>query len=214
MIKRAVFILKFFLPALIIILYILGNIHSYYKHPEDNRNPFLMLYRGTEFFCHNDLTEVEWKEQLENDTQVVFNLLANVGTHEKNSYEQERKIKDFHNQIKNYPKDKILYLKKGGAFYMAYDSSLDRDLMKRIIGDTMYYTPNFLSDRTKILMDSVSEYQKVNQSKSLTKAINETWGDKDSVIVLNPNAKNIILTNDNKEIEEMKKIYNALFKGL
>ena len=204
----------YFLLALIIAFYVIGNIHSHYKHAEDNNNPFLMIYRGVEFFWHTNLTEAEWTKQLKNDTQDVFNLITNATTHERNNNEQERKLKVFHNQIRNYPQDKILYLKNAGAFYITYDSSLDRDLMKRIIGDTMYYTPNFLSDQTKILMDSISEYQKVNQIKSLTKAINEAWGDKDSVIALNPNAKNIILANDNKEIEEMKKIYNAIFKGL
>jgi hypothetical protein len=185
--KKAIYILL----ALIVTFYVIGNIHSHYKHAEDNNNPFLMAYRGVEFFWHADLTEAEWTEQLKNDTQAVFNLIANATTHERNSDEQERKIKTLRNQIKSYPKDKILYLKKAGTFYMTYDSSLDRDLMKRIIGDTMYYTPDFLSGRTKTLMDSVSKYQKVNQTKSLTKAINEVWGNKDSIIPLNPNAKNI-----------------------
>lgn len=214
MLKRIIISLKIWLPFLIVALYILGTIHSHYKHAEDSHNPFLMIYRGVEFFWHNNIDEADSVEQLKSDTQSLFDLLINAITHERNSNEQEKELDEFRNKIKVYPKDKILFLKRAGAFYVAYNSSLDSDLMMRVIGDTMFYTPNFLSARTKTLMDSITVYQKINQAQSLIKAINTTWGNKDSIIKMKANAKNTILINNNLERKEMKEIYDAIFNGV
>lgn len=141
-------------------------------------------------------------------------MLINAATHKRNAIEQDKILNDFRKHIKYYPNDKILFLKRAGLFYVEYNSSFDSDYLNMIKNDTLFYTPDFLSPRTKELMDSITVYQKIDQTASVMSGIYKTWGNKDAIVFVVPNAKEIMRDIDNKKRKEMKEIYDAIFIGI
>ncbi len=153
-------------------------------------------------------------DPLQQDTQDAFSLLLNANTHELNHAELLNQIQLFRDRISTYSEDTISFLKRACYFYIESDKSKNVDLLKRVIHDTFYYTPDYHSELTKSLMDSITAYQKVDDSASERKALAKVWGDKDSAILLEPNATERIAQNSDSVYSEMKKIYNDIFKNL
>ncbi len=120
----------------------------------------------------------------------------------------------FRKKIKDYPADNIAFLKRGGALYIAFNIAQDSDLLKRVVRDTLFYTPDFYSNKTKALMDSISKYQNADEALSVRKSINTVWGYKDSVIPLKENSIEIISSKNNEVHLKMKKIYDSIFSDL
>lgn len=137
---------------IIIGLYILGMYHSCSKHDEPDMlrySPF-SLYRGIEFFWHNDFAGVNWDERLkENGKASVFFLYTSL-KESTNPHELNKNIEVFSKDIKNYPKDKLDLLKTVSKTYIGYEKTFGEDLLNAVKYH-INYSENIFSYSGKIL---------------------------------------------------------------
>jgi hypothetical protein len=103
--------------------YGVGLIHSFKKHGIADgligaiAFPWAM-YRGVEFWFHNDFSDVNWDKRLESDMKTCVYLFsqAQMG----NKIELNESIEKFSNKINEYPAEKKRFLVDGARLYLTY----------------------------------------------------------------------------------------------
>jgi len=116
---------------------IFGIVHSVRKHSTGDIIASIAIppwawWRSVEMWWHNDYAKVDWDKRLTNDMQnCVYFMNQGIST-EVNKYELNNNIEEFSNQIKKYPKDKLLFLKNGTKNYIEYANSTSNDFLNSL----------------------------------------------------------------------------------
>jgi len=117
--------------------YCLGIVHSFKKHgiAEGAIGTILFpwaMYRGLEFWWHDDYGDVNWDKRLPNDMQTCFYFLNAAIDKNVDKYQLNENLEKFSKKIKNYPPDKKQYLMDGTEKYIKYNSSLYNDFLNSL----------------------------------------------------------------------------------
>ncbi|MBP6757265.1 MAG: hypothetical protein KA210_14080 [Bacteroidia bacterium] len=113
--------------------YGLGIYHSFKKHSTAEgvisivAIPFGM-YRGFEYFWHNNFEGVNWDKKIKNDTEICIYLLETKNEKNVNLYELNENIEKFVKKINEYPDDKKDILRNNIKQYLKFTLSLNNDL--------------------------------------------------------------------------------------
>ena len=135
-------ILTIFFYILIFSLLINGCFHSFKKHKDDpswlQESP-LAIYRGIEYFWHDDFAGVDWKERNQRDMKMVsYFFLKYLADSAK--YKLLKEVDEFSNDIVKYPPKQLAYLKTGAKEYILMDLQISSDVKKYCVnyfkGDT------------------------------------------------------------------------------
>ncbi|MFH2108155.1 MAG: hypothetical protein ABII93_05740 [Chrysiogenia bacterium] len=120
-------IFSFLGGTILIGLFILGEYHSCTKHKDDSDlitySP-LVLYRGVEFFWHNDFAGVNWDEKLKDDGRYCIYLFHGSIDESVNPQELSKNSETFKKNINKYPKDKLDVLKSFSRLYFKYQLAM------------------------------------------------------------------------------------------
>jgi len=170
---------------LIFILYIslfadygIGIVHSFKKHGVVDGVvgtvffPWAM-YRGVEFWWHDDYGNVNWDKRLSNDMQTCIYFVALVQDKSADKYQINENLEKFSEKIKDYPADKKQYLLDGTKKYIQYSNSVSSDILNSL----NHYKKNgdfnlTSSDATKKLETELSNF-KLKEDMELTKKLFE-----------------------------------------
>lgn len=114
--------------------YGIGVVHSFKKHGIADGLigsvifPWAM-YRGVEFWWHDDYGNVNWEKRLTNDMQTCVYFVALVNDKTADKYQINENLEKFSEKIKDYPADKRQYLLDGTRKYILYSNSLSSDFL-------------------------------------------------------------------------------------
>jgi|GEM_PF-5217153 len=152
-------ILQGILLLIFIPLYVLGTYHSCTKHKDDSdllRYTPMAIYRGIEFFWHDDFAGVNWEERLRDDALVCFNTLTKCYSENLDLDDFNTKVSEFSKRISKYPEEKKEPLKHVSQSYIKYANSFRKDIEKAIQA-TSQESPFHLhySYRTQELEDQI-----------------------------------------------------------
>ena len=158
-------ILTFVLQISFIADYGLGIYHSFKKHGVADGLigtvifPWAM-YRGVEFWWHDDYGKVNWDKRLTNDMQTCVYFIALVNDKTADKYQINENLEKFSEKIKDYPADKRQYLLDGTKKYIQYSNSLTNDFLASL--NDYKKNGNFnltTSDATKKLENDLSNFK-------------------------------------------------------
>lgn len=144
-------------------LWINGCIHSASKHKGDSfilsETP-IAIYRGVEFFWHDDFAGVNWEERVKDDVGTTIDLMSSSTTASYNIDNVKQQINDFSQKISTYPKNRKIEIEKGVKQYLRFGKVLTTDLVNYVntFDPNNPYTEYTLSDETKKLGDSLDNY--------------------------------------------------------
>ena len=111
-----------------------GCVHSCKKHKDDPswlQDTPAVMYRGVEYFWHDDFAGVDWNERLESDVRTAIILMDNFSSKEK-ADENAKQIEEFSKKIQAYPKDKFRYIKNASATYIRFTKTTTDDVTSYI----------------------------------------------------------------------------------
>ncbi len=155
-------------------VYGLGVFHSFKKHDLNDAMigtvafPWAM-YRGVEFFWHDDFSDVNWKKRLPNDMRTCVYFLNQGIINNSNQYQFNEDLEKFSSKIKDYPNDKKKFLTDGSRKYIHYIQSLTNDVISSF--NKYFLTSNFeitFSKNTIELEKQLSKYN-LKEDVQLTK---------------------------------------------
>lgn len=123
--------------SVVILFYVLltsawinGCFHSFKKHRDDpqwlQQTP-LVMYRGVEYFWHDDFADVDWNERIKNDAATVIALI-DQSSQSQNIDDTKMQIENFSKKISAYPRDKIERLKIAGIRFIKYLEYMASDM--------------------------------------------------------------------------------------
>lgn len=157
---------------LIISTWINGCIHSNKKHSDDS---FFMeegpgaLYRGVEYFWHDDFADVNWEDRIKSDVATSVDLISSV----KEKYKIDgvrQEIEKFSKRISDYPKDKIDSIKLGVKKFIRFNECMGNDFYQYV----MHFNPKIdfqFTPSCQLLIDSLNSYYHLGGIESLQKVI-------------------------------------------
>lgn len=118
------------LYVVVISAWINGCFHSFKKHKDDpewlQRSP-LVVYRGIEYFWHDDFADVNWEQRIKSDASTVLNLI-DLSAETQNIDDTKMQIEKFSQKISAYPNDKKERLKTAGRRYIKYVEYMAGDM--------------------------------------------------------------------------------------
>lgn len=162
------------------------------------------FYRGIEQFWHNDYAGTNWKEKINSDTKVVFYLIYSGVQKDRDELKYQKDVEQFRVNINNYPKGKIVILKRNASTYIAFLSSLDEDFINMISGDTIFYKKDFMSIKTNKLMDSVGTLADATVVKDFILGYQQMFGTEDTIINLPSGASKVLTSGWNLHMQFYK----------
>jgi hypothetical protein len=171
---------RYLIGGTLLSLYFIGIWHSFSKHGGEYGATIWMppwtVYRGAEYFWHDDFSGVNWEKRLRSDKEVIVGYLAPDG---EKGYEVNREKEKFVNEITKYPPDKLNELKKTAKIYIAYSKSVYDDLdiwALSVDSANNSYPPFKLSTRTIAFADSLENNCGVD-SKSTNEILVNTFNE-------------------------------------
>lgn len=155
-------ILSYVLYFCLLLLWVMGIIHSYKDHSKiDFAASFIPpwgWYRGVESFWHKDKSTSDL--DLPNDMKMACELLGDNNDTQDQS-DINNKIEKFAIKIKKYPPYELLTIKNAASSYIRYNWYAASDLIeayKRVSnGETVIFQE---SNNTKLVYDSLHDYYK------------------------------------------------------
>lgn len=217
-------ILSFLIYGLYILVigsWINGCIHSYSKHNNDPdwlQNSPLVIYRGIEYFWHDDYADVNWEERIKNDAGTIFTFL-NLSNENSDIDNVKMQIENFSKKIKKYPPEKLNLLKVAAKQYIRFNKTLSNEMYNYIglILNGEDLSPSKWGIKTKMIADSlISDYDiqrnslaiDVMDSTAITLRLKIGFGDIEEVKTIHKN----LLMNSNFIIESLNETYKKIFK--
>ena len=101
-------------------LWITGCVHSFHKHKDDPawlQDSPLVLYRGAEFFWHDDFSGINWKQRIKDDVTTAMTLMsASLSTRDVDATKSQ--IEDFSKKMSAYPDTRKIEVQRGAAMYV------------------------------------------------------------------------------------------------
>ncbi|MDX9782915.1 MAG: hypothetical protein RBT35_08065 [Bacteroidales bacterium] len=191
-------------------LYILGVYHSYTKHPNDlgivRWSPYA-VYRGVEFFWHDDFAGVNWEERLRDDANKCIRLLNRSYSEDIDQAKFDKAIEEYKKTLKKYPEDRIEVLRIVSQNYIKHSNSFFRDIF-RAIDNMNINTVSLVSQsyRTKELEEAICRGLHPEDCHTFQESIQF------SIKAINDRFQNS-LKNQEISIEELKS-HSALFQKI
>lgn len=206
--------------------YGLGIYHSFKKHGvADGLIGTLVfpwaMYRGVEYWWHDDYGDVNWDKRLTNDMQTCVYFIATVNDKTADKYQINENLEKFSEKIKDYPADKRQYLLDGTKKYIQYSNSLTSDFLASL--NDYKKNGNFnltASDATKKLETDLSNFkfkEDIAVSKESIEALSKQMQDKlpsDTAFIDYDKIKGMETTMNlimNLQQMEYKRIFKSLF---
>ena len=112
--------------------YCLGVFHSFTKHGIADGAVGTVLfpwamYRGVEFWWHDDYGNVNWDKRLSSDLQTCIFFVNSVNEKNVDRYQKNEDLEKFSEKINDYPLEKKQYLIDGTRKFIYYSNSLIDD---------------------------------------------------------------------------------------
>lgn len=206
--------------------YGLGVVHSFKKH--GIADGFIgavlfpwAMYRGVEFWWHDDYAKVNWDQRLSNDMQTCVYFISTVNEKNADKYQINENLEKFSEKIKDYPANKRQYLLDGTKKYISYTKSLSDDFLTCF--NNYKTTGNFTlttSDYTKKLENELSNFKlkdDMELSKNGIKELNNQMQNNlpnDTALIdykkINDMEISMKLTNEIQQ-KEFRRIFKILF---
>lgn len=190
-------ILTFVIYIAVLADYGLGMYHSFKKHGVTDGVigtivfPWAM-YRGVEFWWHDDFSDVDWDQRLSGDIQTCIYFVASTNDKSSDKFQINEDLEKFSKKINEYPSDKRQYLLLGTKKYIQYSNSLIVDFLESL---KEYRRNGYFniapSDSTRKYENELSNFFKLKEEMGLSKMVFED---------LNKQIKDN-LPNDNSEID-------------
>jgi hypothetical protein len=117
--------------------YGLGVVHSFKKHGVADGIigtalfPWAM-YRGIEFWWHDDYANVNWDKRLTNDVQTCIYFISSSNDENADKYQINENLEKFSDKIKNYPEDKKRFLHDATKNYILFSNSITKDIFNSL----------------------------------------------------------------------------------
>jgi hypothetical protein len=145
-----------------------GCVHSCNKHKNDpvwlQETP-AVIYRGVEYFWHDDFAGVNWTERIKDDVGTAVQLItASQQTYQINETKSE--IEKFANKMKTYPVDKKLEIQDGVKKFILFSEYLGRDFYGYVVNFKRDSTFELAND-TQRLYDSLDSYYNIGGINAL-----------------------------------------------
>lgn len=187
-------------------LMINGCVHSCKKHKDDPtwlQDTPAVIYRGIEYFWHDDFEGVNWDSRLKNDVEEIYYYLAVSTPGISDSLNME--IEKLSTKISKYPSSKIGYLKTATHTFINYVTGMRKDVQIFVIKTKNYDSTNntLWSAETISLYDSIRNYYNFLFVENLKKDI-------DSMIIISPRRTEIT----DEEIGKMNKETDLIILSL
>jgi len=218
-------ILTFLLYISLFADYGLGVVHSFKKHGVADGLigtvlfPWAM-YRGVEFWWHDDYGNVNWDKRLSNDMQTCIYFIAVVNDKSADKYQINENLEKFSEKINDYPSDKRQYLLDGTKKYIQYSNSLSSDFLNSLNDYKKNGDFNLLaSDATKKLETELSNFklkEDMEVSKKGIKELNKQMQENlpsDTALIDYDKIKDMETTM-NLTMELQQKEFRRIFKSL
>jgi hypothetical protein len=203
-------------------LIINGCVHSCKKHKDDpdwvQHSP-LAIYRGVEYFWHDDFKGLDWDKRLSSDVYVMFELMSAIG----NTTEVEtlaNEVEKFSKKIEDYPKDKKEYLKVAFIRFTNYSMSVSEDMISYLtqLKDGEDVNPKKWNKASKPLQDSIVRLYEFTELETVSKEIDSLF----RKVTINyrladvtredvDKMQNTIGTNTNNQLSISKRFYKLIF---
>ncbi len=117
-----------------ILNYGLGLVHSFKKHGIADgiigaiAFPWA-IYRGAEFWWHDDFGDVVWEKRLPNDIHTCAYYISGIGASNSEKIKIYEDIEKFSEKINKYPDEKRKFLSTGTRKLILYSNSLGTDFL-------------------------------------------------------------------------------------
>jgi len=160
-------------------LFLLGIFHSFHRHSASDGVIGIVffpwgMYRGLEFWWHDDHADVVWEKRLPSDMQTCIYFLSEATTEGANKFELNNNLEEFSNRVSKYPKDKREYLIKGVRKYIEFSNSVQTDLKtsleEYLEGEKFQW---ITSSKTEKLEVELREYYLYKDIELLNRAFDE-----------------------------------------
>lgn len=207
---------------LVAALTINGCVHSCQKHKDDPswlQDTPAVMYRGVEFFWHDDFAGVNWTDRIKDDVETATKLIDYSNTKESID-DIKMQTESFSNKISKYPIDKKRQIEQGVRLYINWYRNVKIDMEnyteQAMKGDVNKFA---FSKNTDIIGDSLSSIYnlvEINHSRHYLDSVINNSLYKES----NDSAKygrltefKVFLDNTWAQNElEMESIYSKIFK--
>ena len=172
--------LAFILLISILADYCIGVVHSFKKHGKNDAILGMVvfpwaMYRGLEFWWHDDFLDVDWDSRLSTDMQTCVYFVAKANDKTANRFKLNQDLEDFSRKINSYPTDKRQFLIEGTRKYIRYSQSILNDILNCVEQSIQKKSFIFLAgDETKKLEIELSKFKLKNEidTKSLLDEFN------------------------------------------
>ena len=146
----------------VVLLYALGIYHSATKHNTGDvalsvvAFPF-GIYRGAEFFWHDDFKDVNWDQRLKGDLQVSYDILSHSLDTDIDVMKFNEYIEKFSSKVNKYPEAKRKELINSARLVCDFYKSSSNDMVEYIIDLKSDSSKITWSDKTKLLGNSLRD---------------------------------------------------------
>jgi hypothetical protein len=148
-------IIAFLLTIGVITDYGIGVVHSFQKHGVVDGIAGSVLfpwamYRGVEFWWHDDFADVNWDKRLPKDMKNCIYFFMKSEDPGSNAYQVNEDLEKFSTKINKYPEDKKKYIQEGCNAYIKY-ANLTMTEFKSYIEKQTYQSPTEFSHSAELL---------------------------------------------------------------
>jgi len=199
--------------------YGLGIYHSFKKHGVSDGLigavlfPWAM-YRGVEYWWHDDYRNVNWDKRLTNDLQTCVYFISLVNDKKADKYQMNEDLEKFSEKIKDYPADKRKYLIVGTKTCIQLNNSFNSDLLVSLNDYKKNGNFNLItSDATKKLETDLSNFELEDDLGSIKKStveLNKLIQENVTYEDINEMETAMKLTLEHQQ-KEFSRIYKSLF---
>ncbi len=205
--------------------YGLGVVHSFKKHGvvdgiiATTLFPWA-LYRGIEFWWHDDYADVNWDKRLTNDVQTCIYFISSANDDNVDKYQINENIEKFSDKIKDYPKEYKQFLRDATKKYILYSNSISIDLLYSLKEYTNTGTYDLKKSKETINLETELYNYKlkddIDMLKEVIEEINQDMKNNLSNDSTGEYIDKIILMEEsmNYQIEIQQKEYKRIFKNI
>lgn len=224
--NKIVTFLTFILYLTLLTSYILGIYHSFKKHSvADGLIGTVIfpwaIYRGVEFWWHDDFSNVDWDKRLNNDLHTCIYFILMVSDNSANKYQLNENLEKFSEKIKNYPTDQKRYLLERTKLYIEYYNSINSDLLNSLknyeFNGSFIFETSYETDKLENELSKLKFEEEIAVSKKHIEELNKLMQDYVSSDESNINYDKFkdletkLTLSMNLQQKEYKRIFKSLF---
>lgn len=163
------------------------------------------LYRGAEFWWHDDYKNVNWDKRLASDLQTSIYFITVNQDKDADKYKNNEDMEKFSNKISKYPEEKKNYLAEGTKLFINYSMSITDDFSNNIEGYKNGNNVNINSStNTKNLEEKLIKYDLKEEVEIIRSSIEK----------LNKNLQDNLYVNDRIDEKDLDEIISNISLSL